>query len=256
MRFITIKKRNILMGSLFCLALIGALVATAMTGSAAVWNGRQPNAGVIEYIETDKNALALSFNVCSLEENHTREIMRILREHDARATFFVTGKWAEQNSELLREMVAQGIEIGSHGAIHQDMRVLSNDVIGLSLTTSLNVIENITGTRPVLFRFPYNSYNDRAVQVALSLGLRVVHYTTNAMDNQDKVGQEEVIMNVMNNANRGAIILMHNDGVHTVAALPPILKALGLRGMGTTTVGELMGLVIRAEAGVVYSNLW
>jgi len=241
MKFITLKKRNIITVSLLTIALVLAIVATSLTGSAAVWQGRPIAGNVIDYIQTDKNAVALTFDVCTLEQSNTNIIMQILNEHNAKATFFVTGKWAEQNSDLLREMVAKGIEIGTHGSVHQDMRGLREDAIRLNLMTSMNVIESITGQKVTLFRPPLNSYNNRVLQTAASLGLRTIHYTTNAMDNAEQSSQESVVLNVLNNADKGAIILMRHDGIHTVSALPPILEALRLRGTGTATIGELLG---------------
>ena len=243
MKFITLKKRSIVLVSALTIALILAIVATSLTGSAQVWQGRNPSASAIEHIQTDKNAIALTFDTCELGEGHARQIMQILIDHNARATFFVTGKWAEQNSDLLREMAATGrIEIGTHGTTHQDMRSLREDAIRLSLTTSINIINNITGKQAVsLFRPPYGAYNNRVLQVAASLGLKTIHYTTNSLDNSDRHSQENVILNVMNNANKGAIILMRHDGIHTVSALPPILEALRIRGVGTAAIGELLG---------------
>ncbi|MCL2555500.1 MAG: polysaccharide deacetylase family protein [Firmicutes bacterium] len=240
MKFITLKKRNIFMSLTVGIALILAIVITALTGSAAVWNGRNPNIALVEYIQTDKNALVLSFNICGLGESDTRQIMDVLKTHDAKAVFFVTGKWAEQNSDLLKEMVLQGIEIGSHGSIHQDMRALDGDTMRLNLMTSMNIIENITGQKVTLFRPPHNLYNDRLLNIASSLGLRVIHYTTDSLDNNAQQSQENIIMTVLNNANKGAIILMRNDGIHTVLALPPILEALRIRGMSTATISELI----------------
>ena len=48
------------------------------------------------------------------------QILDILTEHEAKATFFIGGCWADDNVECLKEIYAQGHEIGNHGYFHKE----------------------------------------------------------------------------------------------------------------------------------------
>ncbi|MFH1023643.1 MAG: XrtA system polysaccharide deacetylase [Planctomycetota bacterium] len=52
---------------------------------------------------------------------HTRLILRLLREHGVRATFFVLGWVAERHPDVVREIVGEGHEVGSHGHEHRPL---------------------------------------------------------------------------------------------------------------------------------------
>jgi len=42
-------------------------------------------------------------------------MLRVLQKEDARATFFLVGRWAEQNEALIGQIAAGGHELGNHG---------------------------------------------------------------------------------------------------------------------------------------------
>ena len=56
---------------------------------------------------------------------HTPRLMKILERYDAHATFFLIGKWAEREPELIRELHAAGHAIGNHTYTHPTMPLLS-----------------------------------------------------------------------------------------------------------------------------------
>ncbi len=48
---------------------------------------------------------------------NTPRVLDTLAAHDAKATFFLQGNMAEQNPELVREIVSRGHQIGNHGQL-------------------------------------------------------------------------------------------------------------------------------------------
>ena len=53
-----------------------------------------------------------------VSQEGTRRILQVLREHQAKATFFCTANFALHAPELIREMMEDGHEIASHGYYH------------------------------------------------------------------------------------------------------------------------------------------
>lgn len=85
---------------------------------------------------------------------HTLETLRILENHDIRATFFVLGWVADREPHLLREIRDRGHEVSSHGYSHalvctQTPRQFQDDV-----RRSIDVIAGVIGEMPAGYRAP------------------------------------------------------------------------------------------------------
>lgn len=90
----------------------------------------------------------------------TGPILDILDKHDIKATFFVLGTVAEKCPRLIREIHENGHEIASHFYTHRMLNKLNKDEFEKELRKSINLLESITGERPIGFRAPYFSIDN------------------------------------------------------------------------------------------------
>ena len=68
--------------------------------------------------------VSLMFNV--YEDTETvNGILDVLKEHGAKATFFVGGCWADDNAKILKDILDCDFELGNHGYFHKDHKQLS-----------------------------------------------------------------------------------------------------------------------------------
>ena len=67
--------------------------------------------------DSDQPAVALTLDGGSVAA-FTPAMLEILRQHEVQLTIFITGQFAERNPELVREMIADGHEIGNHSYAH------------------------------------------------------------------------------------------------------------------------------------------
>ncbi|WP_226582763.1 polysaccharide deacetylase family protein [Halobacillus litoralis] len=175
---------------------------------------------------------------------YTPEILKILEEYDARATFFVVGTRVQQNPELIRAMVESGHELANHTFHHPNFTGITKEEIIKEIDFTSEVIEDITGVPPKLFRPPGGVYNDIIVDTANEEGYMVVMWSWH-QDTKDwqSPGVPKIVNTVLSNAKNGDIILFHDFGGNrsqTVKALKQILPELIEEGYQFVTVSELI----------------
>jgi polysaccharide deacetylase family protein (PEP-CTERM system associated) len=104
-----------------------------------------------------------------------RLLLRIFAEAGVRGTFFVLGSVAERHPELVREIVAGGHEVATHGWSHEFVYRLDPGRFRDELLRSIEVLEAIGGARVVGHRAPYFSITRQslwALDVVREVGLR------------------------------------------------------------------------------------
>ena len=67
--------------------------------------------------------------------------MQVLERYDAKATFFLIGRWAEREPELIRELHAAGHAIGNHTHTHPTMPLLSTAGVAEELARCRAAVE-------------------------------------------------------------------------------------------------------------------
>lgn len=90
----------------------------------------------------------------------TVPLLKILKRHNVKATFFVLGKVAEKFPSLIRQIFNEGHEIASHGYSHKILNDLKPEEFEEEIQKSVSLLEKITGIKPIGFRAPDFSLND------------------------------------------------------------------------------------------------
>jgi polysaccharide deacetylase family protein (PEP-CTERM system associated) len=104
-----------------------------------------------------------------------RRILGVLADYDAKATFFVLGHVADHHPELVREIAAQGHEIGTHGQTHTLVYQLTPEAFREEIRHSVGVLEDLSGQAVTGFRAPFFSITKDslwALDILIEEGLR------------------------------------------------------------------------------------
>ncbi|MBD5132229.1 MAG: polysaccharide deacetylase family protein [Clostridiales bacterium] len=239
MRFLVVKRRTIIIAVLAAAVIAFALTGVYYTGAAAIYNNVSPKKVPIYSVETDEKAVALTFDA-AWGADKTLGILQTLEEKDACATFFLVSFWAEKYETELKTLAASDrIEIGTHSATHPYMSKLSKSQISLELSTSKSLIESISGRKIELFRPPYGDYSDTLIDEAKAQGLYTIQWDVDSLDWKG-ISKDQIASRIVGACRNGSIVLMHNDGKHTLEALPAIIDGLRAKGFTFKTVGELI----------------
>jgi peptidoglycan-N-acetylglucosamine deacetylase len=213
----------------------------------------------IDQIGAAKKKLAITFDD-GPDPRWTPQILNVLKEKNVPAAFFVIGVATSENPEILRREYAEGHEIGNHTYTHPNFDEITKTQIRWELNLTQRLIESTIGVKSILFRPPYGidhqpEYAEEVAQlpIAQDMGYLIVGQKIDAHDWQQVAGaqipEQEIVNNVMRQAEDGNIILFHDGGgdrAHTVLALPRIIDALRAQGYEFVSVSDLIGKT-RAE---------
>lgn len=179
----------------------------------------------------------------------TPEVLDVLKEYGARATFFVIGRSLDRHPELGRRIAAEGHTIGNHSWQHsrfQNFRSASWHEAELARGEASVV--GLTGGSPVPYRPPVGLKSGELAQAAWRRCMpAMVAWSLHSRDTRI-ADPERIARRVLTQVRGGDIILMHDGhdlrGRSRPACAPAlrlILAGLSERGFCCVTVPELLG---------------
>ncbi|MGF7048147.1 polysaccharide deacetylase family sporulation protein PdaB [Paenibacillus sp. DS2015] len=198
---------------------------------------------IIKRVQTDHRWIALTFDD-GPDPQETIEILDILKQYQAKATFFVVGEQVTKYPDIIRREVSEGHELANHTYSHTNFNHLSKEQVKQEIVKSENEILSITGRQTTLFRPPGGYYNDLIMMTAEQLGYSVILWTW-YQDSKDwsKPGVHQIVKRVISNAHPGDIVLFHDrisGKSQTANALKVILPELQKQGYRFVTISQLM----------------
>jgi peptidoglycan-N-acetylglucosamine deacetylase len=223
-----------------------ALAAALLFVEGAMPSQAQSRAVTITQLDTSRKVVALTFDAGS-DAGYAARILDTLKANMVKASFGMTGKWAEAHPALLRRMVREGHTVMNHTYSHRSFTGSSTGTAPLSykqrsaeLRKTESAVQRIAGvsTKPY-FRPPYGAYDASVLEDVYTLG-----YKYNVMWSTDSLGwkgytKKQILQRVLDGRKPGAIYLFHvgsqsKDG----PALQSIISELRKRGYGFVTINK------------------
>ena len=197
---------------------IGILIGNHV--SASVSTRKIP----IYAVETNEKKVAITFDAAWTNQD-TDEIIEILKKHNAKATFFIVGDWADKFPESVKAFYDAGHTIANHSDTHKAFSKCSRNEIKEEIVNCNNKLQAITGQKVTLVRAPSGDYTDQSIDVANSLGMYTIQWDCDSLD-YTKISTDDIVNRVLNGTRNGSIILFHNGVENTPEALDKILTKL------------------------------
>jgi len=169
---------------------------------------------------------------------YTPQILDILRDHEAKATFFVVGGAAEQYPDIVKRMQKEGHEVGSHSYSHPYFNKLSWSGAGQEITMTSWVLDHILGVKCRLFRPPHGKLSLRSLIPAWAAGQQVVMWNVDLKDYRASSGEVEAQLD-RTSLSSGDIILYHGTNDAALTALPRVIEAARGNGREAVTISQL-----------------
>lgn len=218
------------------MASAAALVPEAVGASSTVGDRELP----IYCVETQQPYIALSFDAAWGNEDTSR-ILEILRKHDVKVTFFMTGGWVEAYPDDVKAILADGHDLGNHSENHKNMSQLSDAEKKDELMKVHQKVKELTNYDMFLFRPPYGDYDNAVVKVAKECGYYAIQWDVDSLDWKD-YGVDSIIRTVTEHKHlgNGSIILCHNGAKYTADALDTLIVTLKEKGYTFVPISELI----------------
>ena len=112
----------------------------------------------------------------------TPRLLDTLAAHRVQATFFLLGRFAQAEPDLVRRIMAAGHLIGNHSWSHPDLSRTPSSTIREELERTSKVLEQLTGAPVRYFRPPYGARRPSVFRIARELGLRPVLWNAMTSD--------------------------------------------------------------------------
>lgn len=232
--------------------------SAASSDSAPIGDPGRPAApgvdgsGMSQIIEGGTNGrleVALTFDA-GADTGYGPQILDYLRDEGVKATFGMTGMWAEQNPELVQRMVNEGHQLINHTWDHASltgantgMPPMTPEQVTQELSSTEELVRNLTGyeMRPY-FRPPYGDYDATTLGYLYENGYYLTIWWTCDSHGWAGWGAQEIIDYCTTNLAEDEILLLHVGAAAAgdFEALPGLIQFFRDNGYGFVTVEQML----------------
>jgi len=196
----------------------------------------------LDRVRTTERQVAITIDI-TWGESVPAKVLEALKDTGIDATLFFSGPWCETYPEMLATAAKEGYEIGNLGYRYVQMTRLDQSEIASEIASTHEIISQITGTAPKLFRPPAGAYNDAVISAALDNGYVTVTYSLDA-SRWLRYGAEGMAKQIAKRVRPGDIIVFAgSDGCpETPDAIRHLVALLRNKGFEPVAVGDLLKL--------------
>lgn len=157
------------------------------------------------------------------DPRYTPRILEVLHNHQVKATFFVVGEMAQKYPELVRQILAEGHQIGVHSLQHRYAWFASPWKTAQDWTENVRILENLTNYKVTWMRPPWGTFNLMTWWWLKRNKMRAVLWNVEGHDWKVSSSPEKITARVLQKTNEGTIIVLHDGGGEPGAAENTIL---------------------------------
>jgi len=162
----------------------------------------------------------------------TPKILKVLKKQNVHGTFFFVGQNFRGKPEhmpavrsVAKDVAADGHLVGSHTRSHPLLTQLDRTRELAEIDDGIDIVGEVIGKRPVLFRPPYGQLDGFGEQAIRARGLELVLWSVAADDLREERAMFESLRDQIQYAG-GGIVLMHDTRPETPGALGMLIDWL------------------------------
>jgi peptidoglycan/xylan/chitin deacetylase (PgdA/CDA1 family) len=169
--------------------------------------------------------------------------LSLLKQYDAKATFFCIGENISQHPNVFKRIKEAGHSIGNHTYNHLNGWHSSNDVYFNNIVKCEEVIDTYSGKLTLqekLFRPPYGKITLKQFKFLKKRKYKVIMWDVLSADFDTKITPDQCAQNVLKNIQPGSILIFHDSikaSKNLKYALPQTLEYLQRNGYKMSAIG-------------------
>lgn len=160
---------------------------------------------------------------------YTTQLLDILNQYNIKGTFFMIGTnlQKEKYNDVVKRAINEGNYVGVHSMTHDYNTLYKQGTAVTEMVQARQVLYEITGTSPILVRYPYGSYPGLTEPLRDELattGLKMWDWTIDSEDWNNSKTPEQILVNVQSQLHRDTEVILMHETKQTVQMLPSIIE--------------------------------
>jgi peptidoglycan/xylan/chitin deacetylase (PgdA/CDA1 family) len=221
---------------------VAVLVIGGLTGHVKLTNADDVDCAAVKCV-------ALTFD--DGPSPYTDRLLQVLKDNDAKATFFLIGNKVAANPTGAKRIVEAGMEVGNHTWEHPNMTTIPTQDIAAQFSRASDAIEAATGQRPTLVRTAGGLINDNVLAEAKRQGLADINWDVIPFDWANDSNTAATRYMLMTQIKPNSVVLFHDTYSSTVDLVYQFIPVLKANGYRLVTISQMLG---RREPGTSYGS--
>ncbi len=195
--------------------IVGAAAAASYLGYATMAPGAQLYGRTLTH-GSDPGQIALTYDD-GPNDPHTQHLLDVLARYEAKATFFLIGRYVKQRPDIARAIHAGGHAIGNHTYTHPNLVLVSAAKLKQELSDCRKALEDAIGAPAPLFRPPFGGRRPNVLRTVRAMGMEPVMWSVTAFDWSARSSEfivDKVVKEVERRRGKQSEIVLLHDGGH------------------------------------------
>lgn len=223
----------------FVLLFLIWFIVTALGSALVSWNYHINILNANKY--ATKNQIAITFDDGPNTE-FTPQVLALLEQFNAKATFFCIGKHIESHPKLFKQILDEGHLVGNHTYSHHNLFGFFNtQKVQAELKKTNDIIKQFSGLSTKLYRPAFGVTNPNIRRAVQNLHLTTIGWNKRSLDTTN-LSEEQILKRITKNLNSGDVILLHDSSEKSVRVLEQLLLFLRDNNFQSVTVDALFNI--------------
>lgn len=254
--------KNVLKIICFVIILLSSILVilkcegTEVSNKMYAWGFRREGVGLRPVLDKDANEVIKKYEGISIgneekkiiyitfdagyEAGYTEKILDVLKKHNVKASFFITGHYLNTAEDLVKRMIEEGHIVGNHTVNHKCLPDISNEEIESEIRKLDTALFEKFGYEMTYFRPPKGEFSERVIKKVSELGYKTVMWSSAYDDwDKDKQNREEYgTKKILDNLHNGCVLLLHATSQDNANILDNVIEQIKAQGYEIKNLDE------------------
>jgi len=189
--------------------------------------------------DISKNQIAITFDDGPHPE-FTPKALDLLKQHNAKATFFCIGQEVEKHPDILKRMLSEGHVVGNHTYSHsKSFGFFNTEKVISELKQANQVFKELTGKDMQLYRPAFAVTNPMIERAVKQVKVHSIGWNVRSLDTTSR-SKKMILKRIVQKLAKGDVILLHDTSQKSIEVLEQLLLFLEEKNLESVTLEQLL----------------